>query len=827
MQDSIQPLWGLEEFLVRSFTGDEMRRLIAQRYPQLQYELPAAPQGSSAQFVHATVNTLTRHGLLGDDFFVHLLLARPYRRSQILDIAVHFHADIDRIKTQTSDGEATQVFRSPFIVEPSLVDSLVQLLLEREHHRDNIQQRTALSADIERAARSIRARIPPRPGLRVAGTILECQIGVGNCGTVWRARREDTGQPAATKLFDLNRLTDGIMLWRFRRSIRAIDALDKPAAPPSIPRVYQISPDHLSFSMDLYNQGTLDHISRRGWSLETKIRVFCELARAVQFAHRTGVIHRDIKPSNILLDDQLRPVLVDYDIADISFLTQHGLTHGGLGTIMFAAPEQLYDSEEADERADIYSLGRVLHYMLIERAPGYPREDDPSLESLSTFPAPLVAAIRRATQGDPRRRHGCVRELIQEVESYRTGWSAFRASTLRFGRWAKRNSAMIGVSASISLGAWAHAIEKEKLADSYESILRVKMESLEDSRRHASELDAFLHQFMTLTYNLQRANIAHAWLADQVAKAESDLMKIEQKIRSMADRGDRRTLMTLKHLRISVGSRIPLLKRDLSLAKRELELTQDVFVSTARQIHHATQWESTGRLSVLDMSPGQAPHRRPSRASAPSESRVPAAELPPPPPPPPPIPSAPPAPSPTELTSSIAAEAPSSRSPEEQLQSLLESRMKQYLACARREHLSARAAVQLELSIARSGSPTRITVRSPQLGIHTRSCIRGKVSELGFPTSSEGVDSVYLFTIPANPSGATMIPLKIGSGRGLPPARVWIDGVPQQGKTPMSLEVAPRPHRILWKYPDGKTVSQRVNVTDAPTLIRGEIATGS
>ena len=103
------------------------------------------------------------------------------------------------------------------------------------------------------------------------------------------------------------------------------------------------------------------------------------------------------------------------DISDIKFVTRLSVAdRQGLGTPVFAAPEQLEEGDQATERSDVYSLGRLLYFLLLGRSPGYQVERDPQLENLAEFPAPLVQVVRRATQFDPLRRYANVDEMMAE-----------------------------------------------------------------------------------------------------------------------------------------------------------------------------------------------------------------------------------------------------------------------------------------------------------------------------------------------------------------------------------------------------------------------------
>src|SRR5262249_42886336 len=110
-----------------------------------------------------------------------------------------------------------------------------------------------------------------------------------------------------------------------------------------------------------------------------------QLCRALEAAHRQRVIHRDVKPSNILLTPSGTPKLVDFGLAS-ALMEEMAASPGGLGTPLYAAPEQLIDAASVDSRADVYSLGVTLFEMLTGKRPA---------ESPGPPPQPMGDILRK------------------------------------------------------------------------------------------------------------------------------------------------------------------------------------------------------------------------------------------------------------------------------------------------------------------------------------------------------------------------------------------------------------------------------------------------
>lgn len=149
------------------------------------------------------------------------------------------------------------------------------------------------------------------------------------------------------------------------------------------------------------NQPTLGLCERLG--------IFKRLSFGLHLLHQNAIVHRDVKPDNILVDDLGMSRWIDFGIAMSAYENPLTRTEQALGTPDYAAPEQMHDAANVDERADIYSFGKVLFYLVT---------GDESFDP-EKLPLELLMVIPRALQDDRTRRHQTVLELLEDVsEAY-------------------------------------------------------------------------------------------------------------------------------------------------------------------------------------------------------------------------------------------------------------------------------------------------------------------------------------------------------------------------------------------------------------------------
>jgi hypothetical protein len=210
--------------------------------------------------------------------------------------------------------------------------------------------------------------------------VVEREIGRGAMAVVLLARDTKHDRPVAIKVLSPE-LTDAIGAQRFGREIEVVAGLNHP----------HILPLHdsgetagfLYYVMPYVDGGSLRHrIEREGRLPQADaVRIVREVADALGFAHRHGVIHRDVKPGNILLSEG-HALLADFGIAHLVSGMKETLTGSGLalGTPTYVSPEQASGDRQLDGRADIYSLGCVL----FESLTGAPPFTDTNVRALLT-----------------------------------------------------------------------------------------------------------------------------------------------------------------------------------------------------------------------------------------------------------------------------------------------------------------------------------------------------------------------------------------------------------------------------------------------------------
>ncbi len=219
--------------------------------------------------------------------------------------------------------------------------------------------------------------------------------------------RNDDGQRVVVKLLPHWLKESPELQKRFFRESRTIASLANPHIVTFLD--FGKTPEDYPFMvMEYVTGGSIADQIAEGTRFEPEqaVRIMADVCLGLQALHENGIVHRDIKPGNILLAEDGVPKLCDFGLAKVlgaqRISTSLTSSNDRMGTYGFMAPEQLISSKKVDARADIFSLGAVLYYMLIGTWPGG------TVPLLSTTRPELKAydhVVAKALASDPAQRY--------------------------------------------------------------------------------------------------------------------------------------------------------------------------------------------------------------------------------------------------------------------------------------------------------------------------------------------------------------------------------------------------------------------------------------
>jgi serine/threonine-protein kinase len=272
-------------------------------------------------------------------------------------------------------------------------------------------------------------------GFQIGSYLILDQIGTGGMGQVYLAEHVAMRRLVALKVFPPYSADDEVAKERFLREARAAAALDH----PNIVRVFDLCQEgRLLYLVMEYVEGiSLQALVSRHGPLE--VAAACHYARQIAFglqhAHELGFVHRDIKPANLLLDRAGVVRILDLGLVRSEADADSGLTaqldsKSILGTADYVAPEQAVDSSNVDIRADLYSLGATLYYLLAGR-PLFPEgrtaqklvwqqiKDPTPIQAIRTdVPAGMAAVIHKLLEKRPADRYATPLEVFDALAEW-------------------------------------------------------------------------------------------------------------------------------------------------------------------------------------------------------------------------------------------------------------------------------------------------------------------------------------------------------------------------------------------------------------------------
>ena len=267
-------------------------------------------------------------------------------------------------------------------------------------------------------------------------------VGTGGMGAVYKAEHRKMERLVALKVINRNLLANPQAVERFAREVRAVSKLSH----PNIVLVHDADDSgNLHFLvMEFVDGVSLDRVVAHNGPLTPAqaANFIAQAAKGLQHAHEKGMVHRDIKPQNLMMTRKKEIKILDFGLARLA--SEHSFDHAAcgddrplkpgqttagmvLGTPDYIAPEQATDARTADIRADIYSLGCTLYYLLTGQPP-FPTGNTieklnqhlncapPSiLSKRSDVPAELARILAKMMAKDPKERYQMPAEVFKEI----------------------------------------------------------------------------------------------------------------------------------------------------------------------------------------------------------------------------------------------------------------------------------------------------------------------------------------------------------------------------------------------------------------------------
>ena len=257
------------------------------------------------------------------------------------------------------------------------------------------------------------------------GYSIHSLIACGGMGAVYFATQTALDRRVAIKILPREFSSDTSFREGFAAEAKAMAKLNH----PNLIGVYDFGEvDGMLFIIMEYVPGDSLYAAANGKAIDAKeaARIMSQVCAGIAHAHEFGILHRDIKPANILLDSSARPKIGDFGLArPIGLMSKEG--DAIYGTPHYTAPEVVEAPTRVDTRADIFSLGVVLHELLTGKLPA----DDPRLPSAIIGCSPKFDGIvRKCTQNDPALRYATAAEVASDLSTLLTATAKHRPQAI-------------------------------------------------------------------------------------------------------------------------------------------------------------------------------------------------------------------------------------------------------------------------------------------------------------------------------------------------------------------------------------------------------------
>ena len=196
----------------------------------------------------------------------------------------------------------------------------------------------------------------------------------GGCGVVFKGYHKKLKKEIAIKFLNKEGIGHEQRRQRFLQEARIMANINH----PNVVRVYDAGDigDYCYLVMDFVKGRNLNDFIKQGKNTDTKYlsNLMIDISDALEAIHEKNIIHRDIKPANIMIDENGKPILMDFGISKVDMDTKDADTpetikEAVLGTPSYMAPEQFHGSKGITKASDVYSLGATFYHLLTNKLP--------------------------------------------------------------------------------------------------------------------------------------------------------------------------------------------------------------------------------------------------------------------------------------------------------------------------------------------------------------------------------------------------------------------------------------------------------------------------
>jgi serine/threonine-protein kinase len=232
-------------------------------------------------------------------------------------------------------------------------------------------------------------QVSPIPGYSILS-----KIGQGGMGTVYKAIQSSVNRTVAIKIMSPQATSDPSYVARFLKEAQAAGTLNHKNLIAAIDA--GAAGGYYYFVMEFVTGKSCRELINANGPFDEKssVQVASQMAEVLEHIHQHKMVHRDIKPENILLTPEMTVKLCDLGLAKSTLASDQSLTQEGLavGTPYFMSPEQILGEKDIDIRADLYSLGATLFFLVSQR---HPFEGKSSAETMNMHLRQPVPDVRK------------------------------------------------------------------------------------------------------------------------------------------------------------------------------------------------------------------------------------------------------------------------------------------------------------------------------------------------------------------------------------------------------------------------------------------------